>query len=194
LGTHYEQAWREEDKNALGEDTTRGFGGARGAPGDITEEAVEREDVSCGPLLSRLLAAYLPENESPLASPTAVAAPATPRTFATTLPGATPVPIPPTAPAAGYSIPTIKSDYQTLDERIRREMIYVGLLDPNTELDFDNRCDDEVSARLRMLQKQLREQVEVNTKRKERIAEILREQMAYQEYVTILEDLDKQVC
>ncbi|KAI5784204.1 histone acetyltransferases subunit 3-domain-containing protein [Pyronema domesticum] len=198
LGTHYKQAWREEDKNALGEDTTRGFGGARGAPGDITEEAVEREDVSCGPLLSRLLAAYLPENESPLASPTAVAAPApapaTPRTFATTLPGATPVPISPTAPAAGYSIPTIKSDYQTLDERIRREMIYVGLLDPNTELDFDNRSDDEVSARLRMLQKQLREQVQVNTKRKERIGEILREQMAYQEYVTILEDLDKQVC
>lgn len=73
-------------------------------------------------------------------------------------------------------------------------MIYVGLLDPNTELDFDNRSDDEVSARLRMLQKQLREQVQVNTKRKERIGEILREQMAYQEYVTILEDLDKQVC
>ncbi|KAI5815131.1 histone acetyltransferases subunit 3-domain-containing protein [Pyronema omphalodes] len=196
LGPHYEQAWREEDRNALGEDVNRPFVGARGAPGDITEEAVEREDISCGPLLSRLLAAYLPENEStssPLESPTAAATPATPRTFATTLPGATPVPISPTPPAAGYTIPTIKSDYQTLDERIRREMIYVGLLDPNTELDFDNRCDDEVSARLRMLQKQLRDQVEVNTKRKEKIAEILKEQMAYQEYVTILEDLDKQV-
>jgi transcriptional adapter 3 len=93
----------------------------------------------------------------------------------------------------GWKVPVGKSDYHSLEERIQREMAYIGLLGPNTEPDWKSREDDDVSARLRMLQAQLREQAALNGARKARIADILKEQLAYQEYATILDDLDKQV-
>ncbi|OAA62662.1 transcriptional regulator [Niveomyces insectorum RCEF 264] len=59
--------------------------------------------------------------------------------------------------------------------------------------DYDGHFDDEIAARLRRLQTALREQVLVNGARKARLAELVKERMAYQEYQTILEDLDGQV-
>ena len=65
--------------------------------------------------------------------------------------------------------------------------------DPSTTADYDGHYDDEVAARLRLLQTRLREQVLVNGARKARLTELVKERMAYQEYQTILEDLDGQV-
>lgn len=65
--------------------------------------------------------------------------------------------------------------------------------DPSSTADYDGAFDDEVAARLRLLQTRLREQALVNGARKARLTELVKERMAHQEYQTILEDLDSQV-
>ncbi|GMF63607.1 unnamed protein product [[Candida] boidinii] len=56
-----------------------------------------------------------------------------------------------------------------------------------------NRQDDEISSDLRSLQKELKEVTLKNMKRKKMLLPLVEEQMAWQEYISILEDLDKQV-
>ena len=102
-----------------------------------------------------------------------------------------------------------KLDYSQVDERIKQELRHIGFLpllphdpsnpgatpqpDPATTADYDGHYDDEVAARLRLLQARLREQVLINGARKARLTDLVKERMAYQEYQTILEDLDSQV-
>ncbi|KAB5549899.1 histone acetyltransferases subunit 3-domain-containing protein [Coniochaeta sp. 2T2.1] len=68
-----------------------------------------------------------------------------------------------------------------------------GAADPSTTADYDGAFDDEVAARLRVLQDLLRKQTLINGARKARLTEAVKERMAHQEYQTILEDLDSQV-
>ncbi|GAB1310213.1 Transcriptional regulator [Madurella fahalii] len=102
-----------------------------------------------------------------------------------------------------------KLDYSQVDERIKQELRHIGFLpllphdpanpsappqpDPSATADYDGHYDDEVAARLRLLQSRLREQALLNGARKARLTELVKERMAYQEYQTILEDLDSQV-
>jgi transcriptional adapter 3 len=65
--------------------------------------------------------------------------------------------------------------------------------DPAATAEYDGHYDDEVAARLRLLQSRLREQALLNGARKARLTELVKERMAFQEYQTILEDLDSQV-
>jgi transcriptional adapter 3 len=58
---------------------------------------------------------------------------------------------------------------------------------------LDGHFDDEIAARLRFLQAQLKEQAIVNGARKARLMEMVKEKMAFQEYNAIVEDLDGQV-
>lgn len=200
LGPHYTEVWNAEDNGFVlpvaPTSGTRNPNVPKGGPDQLTDEALERDDVvSCGPILSRILAAILPEEPSPESTTGGDGDPqstqpqvngeSTPHTItASTMPEST---------QPGWKVPIGKSDYPTLEERIQREMKYIGLLGPGAEPDWRSREDDDVSARLRMLQAQLREQAAINGARKARIAEILKEQLAHQEYTTILDDLDKQV-
>lgn len=95
-----------------------------------------------------------------------------------------------------------KLDYNQVEERIKQELRHIGFLsDPDVEqpqpeearADYDGAYDDEVAARLRLLQDRLREQMLINGARKSKLSELVRERMAFQEYQTILEDLDSQV-
>ncbi|KAF3764719.1 hypothetical protein M406DRAFT_291875 [Cryphonectria parasitica EP155] len=95
-----------------------------------------------------------------------------------------------------------KLDYNQVEERIKQELRHIGFLpDPDpeqpqpeeTRADYDGAYDDEVAARLRLLQDRLREQMLINGARKAKLSELVRERMAFQEYQTILEDLDGQV-
>lgn len=95
-----------------------------------------------------------------------------------------------------------KLDYNQVEERIKQELRHIGFLpDPDTEhpqpedarANYDGAYDDEVAARLRLLQERLREQMLINGARKAKLSELVRERMAFQEYQTILEDLDGQV-
>lgn len=196
LGRHYSDVWAEEDGASsfatpappTNSHNNRAANQAKGKPEDINDEMLDKEEVSCGPLLSRVLAAIIAEPEDAEGETqnqiNGDSTPAPSKPSATTLQGTSEM---------NWKVPVGKADYATLEERMKREMVYVGLLDPAQDIDFDNSEDDEVSARLRLLQRQLKEQSIVNGARKARIAELLKEQMAYQEYVTILDDLDKQV-
>lgn len=95
-----------------------------------------------------------------------------------------------------------KLDYNQVEERIKQELRHIGFLpDPDSEqpqpedarADYDGAYDDEVAARLRLLQDRLREQMLINGGRKSKLSDLVRERMAFQEYQTILEDLDSQV-
>lgn len=87
-----------------------------------------------------------------------------------------------------------KLDYAQVDERIKQELRHIGFLPlDGFEAEFDGHYDDEVAARLRLLQERLKEQMLINGARKARLTDLVRERMAHQEYQTILEDLDTQV-
>lgn len=87
-----------------------------------------------------------------------------------------------------------KLDYLQLDERVKQELIHIGFFPlEGFEAEYDDHKDDEVAARLRTLQARLKDQMLINGARKARLADLVRERMAHQEYQTILEDLDAQV-
>lgn len=176
LGTHYTEIWAAEDGLSPAAPRSTNPNAPRGTSDALTDDLLETSDVSCGPLLSRILAAMIPE-DSPLspASPADESAPG-----------------PPSA-TSGWKVPVGKSDYAGLEERLQKEMQYIGLLGSSAEMDWRRREDDDVSAKLRELQGQLRVMSVVNGARKSRIGDILKEQLAHQEYATILDDLDKQV-
>ncbi|KAH0606653.1 uncharacterized protein H6S33_003487 [Morchella sextelata] len=189
LGQHYSEVWAAEDGGfaSPAPASNKNPNVPKGSSDALSDDVLEKEEISCGPLLSRIMAAMIPE-EGTIDSapepetPTHDSAPSAPS--ATTMPEAT---------QPGWKVPTGKSDYYTLEERLQKEMQYIGLLGTNSEPDWKAREDDDVSAKLRELQKQLRDQSLINGARKARIAEHLKEQLAHQEYATILDDLDKQV-
>ncbi|KAJ2019135.1 Transcriptional regulator [Coemansia sp. S3946] len=80
----------------------------------------------------------------------------------------------------------------SLEERLKRELRYIGILDDD-DVDWDDREDDEVCATMRLLQRQLREQTRINMQRKERLLPIAKEHTGYQEYTQVIDELDKQV-
>ncbi|EON98298.1 putative transcriptional regulator protein [Phaeoacremonium minimum UCRPA7] len=95
-----------------------------------------------------------------------------------------------------------KLDYTQVDERIKQELRHIGFLPlvepgqqppPEAVAEYDGAYDDEVAARLRLLQTRLREQMLINGARKARLTDLVKDRMAHQEYQTILEDLDTQV-
>jgi len=63
----------------------------------------------------------------------------------------------------------------------------------DSAINWNNREDDEICQELRKLQIHLRQQSLENTARKMILEKKVEEQLAYQEYATILDDLDKQV-
>ncbi|KAJ1827656.1 Transcriptional regulator [Coemansia sp. RSA 2599] len=83
-------------------------------------------------------------------------------------------------------------DAVSLEDRLKRELRYIGILDEE-EINWEDRQDDEVCATLRALQRQLREQVKINEMRKERLLPIAKEHIGYQEYTQVIDELDKQV-
>jgi len=100
-----------------------------------------------------------------------------------------------------WRVAVSKADYASFEERLKGELKYIGLLTLSEDsltgeegqINWNNREDDEICQELRKLQKQLRQQALENTARKMILERKVEEQLAYQEYATILDDLDKQV-
>jgi len=213
---HYTEVWSEED-GAMSIDTPQQgrdklpANQARGSI-DVMDDAVaETDQVSGGPILSRLLATLRPEHRAP------------PSEEKPTLNGLTngeanvngeangdlgeasqafsdaPAPIPSATFMTDSSTESwkkashVKLDHAQVDERIKQELRHIGFLPPDTEPDYDAHYDDEIAARLRFLQTKLKEQSVINGARKARLQDLTKERMAHQEYTTILEDLDGQV-
>ncbi|AAS54352.1 AGL139Wp [Eremothecium gossypii ATCC 10895] len=101
----------------------------------------------------------------------------------------------------GWKAQDVSLDYTSFEERLKRELKYVGIYmslpkDENGTDDPDwlnGREDDEISVELRELQNVLRQVTKRNEKRKAVLVPLVEKQLAWQEYISILDDLDKQV-
>lgn len=213
---HYTEVWAEED-GALSVETPQQTrdklpaNQARGDIGTLTDNMAETDQISAGPILSRLLATMRPEHRAPPAEER-------PTTNGLTNGEANingeangdlgdpslslsdaPAPIPPATFMPESNSESWKKathpmlDHAQVDERIKQELRHIGFLPPDTEPDYDAHYDDEIAARLRYLQGKLKETSIKNGARKARLQDLVNERMAHQEYSTILEDLDGQV-
>ncbi|KAF6014152.1 hypothetical protein HII12_001478 [Brettanomyces bruxellensis] len=104
--------------------------------------------------------------------------------------------------SAGSIVDLHSPDYSTLDTRLKRELKYIGVYmnvqqilgDPGFDQDWcEKKEDDEVCREMRQLQKQLKAVQRRNNHKKRVLAPMVEEQIAWQEYMTVLEDLNKQV-
>lgn len=204
---HYKAVWAEED-GAMHIDSNverPTLHVARGAAEDLTDDVLESEQVSAGPLVSRLLATLRPEGRGNQNSSTdtngvngdamdideGAGAPAD-ATNSNTLPSATQLP-----DLTGRAPQPIigHADYASLEDRMLMELKHYGFLsetDSDTQ-SYDSHFDDEVAQRLRFLQEELRKQSIINGARKQRLLELTDERIAQQEYNTIADDLDNQL-
>lgn len=180
----------------------------KGTIDDLLDDLLYTEEVSCGPLSSRLFLAILGANEGKQPSEDEEIEPKDEDEDGEIVLDnvATKFENP-----DDYKVTAEVTDFNTLEDRLRRELKYVGIFmnlpddEPSIEglrkrtsiVDTDewvnNREDDEVCAEIRSLQKTLRQTVARNRINKKRLVPIVEDHMAYQEYCTILEDLDKQV-
>lgn len=202
--------------NGFGDGRHQALNQPRGSIENMDDEVAETDGVSVGPVLSRLLQAMRPEHRVQTSEDGAgangvngvngdgdggyggygnangVDADGNP-TGSTSIQPATYMT---ESATEAWKRPTgPKLEYHQLDERVKQELRHIGFLDLEAPFgaDYDGAFDDEVAARLRVLQTRLREQLLINGARKARLADLVREHMAHQEYATILEDLDGQV-
>lgn len=188
---------------------------ARGSLDDMDDQLAETDQISTGPVLSRLLTTMRFEHRAPPSEdstqtngasstngdismtngdvPNGASHESEPATNGDnnkpkSLPSSTTLPEP--VRQSGI-IPHLSANQ--LDERLKGELRHIGFLSADDEPDFDAHNDDEVAERLRWLQERLRQVSILNGARKRRVLELAEEQLAYQEYSTILEDLDGQV-
>ncbi|KKK15007.1 hypothetical protein P175DRAFT_0530400 [Aspergillus ochraceoroseus IBT 24754] len=210
---HYNDVWAEED-GMMSIDQTNGdqnrlpLNQGRGNIDQITDDTVETDKISVGPLVSRLYSLLRYEHRAPHDEGTTngnlngdmsmnglngdsmdIDHPAG-ETDSKSLPSATNFP---DASPNGFKVPAAKLDHSQLDERLKAELRHVGFLGADDNPDYDAHYDDDIAQRLRLLQSELKKQMILNSARKSRLLEIARERMAYQEYMTIHDDLDSQV-
>jgi transcriptional adapter 3 len=213
----YRQIWAEEDGVSYDpnqdEKDQLPLNQGRGNIDQLTDDKTETNEVSIGPLLSRLVSLLryehrtLPDDSN---GSTNGDLPATdglngdameidqtngnletkstsenkPLPAATTFRDASPT---------GFKTSVAKLDHAQLDERAKAELRYIGFLGADDNPDYDAHYDDEVAERLRLLQGELKKQIITNNARKARILKIAQEHMALLEFTTIQDDLDSQV-
>ena len=204
--------WAEEDGTIAidtGNSDKLSANQASGNIDQINDDTASTDQVSQGPLASRLLSRLRFEHRSPPGE-NGTALSGDPNVFTNgdvtgmDLDGLTnghdieDKPLPPaasvaelTGPKSSSSLP--KLDYVQADERIKMELRHLGFLGQDEAPDYDGHHDDDISERLRLLQAELRRVMVTNGARKARVLDIAKERLAYQEYNTIHEDLDSQV-
>ena len=215
---HYSEIWAEED-GAMAPDVPRQRrlppNQARGSLDDMDDEVAETDQVSSGPLLSRLLSTMRFEHRASSSDDKPQSNGVSNGTNEVTMANgelangvhheaepsqevngnkAAPIPSATTLPESARpsaNAPNLSSTQ--MDERLKAELRHIGFLSADDEPDYDAHNDDEVAERLRWLQDKLRRVSVLNGARKRRVLELAEEQLAYQEYSTILEDLDGQV-
>ncbi|RKP12640.1 histone acetyltransferases subunit 3-domain-containing protein, partial [Piptocephalis cylindrospora] len=178
LGRHYSTVWAEEDMQKSGPgptpSPTQDPGGLKAlyttvdramAPSDLTDDHLLSPKPTAGPLTSRLAAALMRDIGAH-------------RVWGTD----------PHIRAKAY-----KQTFDTLEGRIERELARIGLVPEGTQVDWTAQEDDPLCAELRKLQEELVNVKEKNDRRKQLLIPRVRDRIAYQQYLSIRDDLDKDV-
>jgi transcriptional adapter 3 len=207
----YREVWAAED-GTTGTEPARSDAlnpnEPRGCMEDLDDEIAEQDIVSMGPVMSRLLSIIRPSPSNARKDDSAANEDANGDTTMTN--GDTADGPDPTLPLSSstatddhkpisclpseFKAPTLPQlDYSILEERALQEFRYIGIIGPGDTPNFDAHLDDEISARLRTLQHELRRLARLNNIRKLRLLELTEERMAMQEYANIADDLDNQV-
>jgi transcriptional adapter 3 len=193
---HYSETWVEEDRPGpsftvpvpVSNSSHKSVNAPRRTSHYLSEEQLYKDEGARGPNLTPPLSLRMNEDGDDNGDSTLPVNGESPqqavKSYAASLPGSS---------GGDWGVLTGQMGNSVLEEGVRREMENVGLPDPGKDLEYDTQPDDEVSRRLQKLQKRLKEKSILNGARKVRIAEKVKEQMAYHEYGTILEDLNKQV-
>ena len=202
---HYRQIWDEEDGNPNPRRTDKSYANeARGSIEDLDESVAETDQISIPPLSERLLSLLRPEHR-PSAADAANGAAESANADLDSMLGVDPTPSnPQTKYPPATQMPDSSSDgwkkavhpelsYPQLEERLKQEFRFAGFMPPDSDPDYDNGEDDEIAVRMRVLQARLRLVSARNQAKKGVLSEKLSEHLAYQEYLTIKEDLDSQV-
>lgn len=211
---HYSEIWAEEDDAMAIDSPQRGrekppANQGRGSVEQLDDATAETEQISAAPMISRLLATLRPEHRVPQSDANGHINGESNGSGDSTMDLGEassqiadenrPAPIPPatymleSATESWKKAQPSKLDHAQMDERLKQELRHIGFLDEDEQPDFDAHNDDDVAARIRHLQTELRATAARNGARKSRIQELVSERLAYQEFNTIQEDLDSQV-
>ena len=199
----YKEIWAEDEGAPPPPSTTRHHPPQpAGGMDSMTDETAADGTVSAGPSLSRLLSAMIPERRTPTtdaatngdnttANDTTDIAPDPSNPDSTRVP-------PPAAQMAeanqpGWKSAAPKMDYATMDQRLLQELRHIGFIDDDADPDYDGHYDDEVAARLRYLQEELKRVSISNGARKARVRDLANDAMAKQEFSAIADDIDAQL-
>ncbi|ORX89871.1 hypothetical protein K493DRAFT_340363 [Basidiobolus meristosporus CBS 931.73] len=176
LGKNYLEAWAEEERKLVPQfddiPQTPKFDHMGTVKKDDSSE-FSVEDLTCGPLTERIICALIQENL------------VDPQEYLNDEDSDSNT-------EDGPQSEVYSSELADMEERLKRELRYIGILG-DEDIDWNAREDDEVSSSLRNLQKELRDQASINKLRKEKLLTISTEHLACQEYLQILEELDKQI-
>ena len=211
----YKEAWAEEDGVAPPASVLRHAPPQpSGSMDQMNDEAAENSQVTTGPVLARLLATMVPERRAQNSDATTngVNGETAHSSMNGDLDGLPEIngvngvngetsasrPLPPAAQMAeanqpGWRAGGPKQDYSTMDARVLQELRHIGFLDDDAEPDYEGHYDDEVAARLRYLQGELRRISIINGARKSRVKALAEVAMAKQEYSAIGDDVDSQL-
>lgn len=83
-----------------------------------------------------------------------------------------------------------ETDYLGLEERLKRELKFAGLLD-NVDIDWGQREDDEVCVELRSQQQKLREIEKKNGEKKRKLRDLVEREIEISEWARLVEQCDK---
>lgn len=203
---HYKEIWADEDGAMALDPLTERLppNEPRGSIDMLSDEVLETEELSTGPVIARLLATMRVEGRNPDSATMNGETngmngdvdmdadgnddPNRPPPPATHMPESMS-----SAWKAAAATPTPRPDYAALDERVLQELKHIGFLGDSDTPQYDAHFDDEVAERLRFLQAELKRVSVQNGARKARLLELTEERMAMQEYNNIADDLDSQL-
>lgn len=200
LGNLYTHVWAKEDGPDPGytiqaPPTPPMTDVSSGSADELSDDILDTNKISCGPLVSRLLAALIPDPPNMMVTSEADT-PVDDSVNGVSLSSSSssePKIAPTVQSIEPYKNSTaVNPEYFGLEDRLKREMRYIGVL-TTPDIDWANGEDDEICLELRAAQKELRRVSSDNADRKRKLIPLVEHQMAYQEYAQILDDLDKQV-
>ncbi|KAG9318057.1 histone acetyltransferases subunit 3-domain-containing protein [Chiua virens] len=185
LGRHYLDVWEEVDTELYGgplpglapQRTSDGSALPKWDPSTLLESDLIAEERSHGPLTERLISALLPIQDAAASWKGVKAA----EDAMEGRPGGT------GAAAARRE----KVNVADLEDRIQDTMRFHGLL--GEPPDYSARVDDPIATALRHAQSELRTVSTMNKTRKERLANIAKDRLGYQEYLELRDSLDKSI-